>query len=121
MSQDEPHTTIIVGIAVDTAKLLSAWEVVSELFLNYADEVIEALTLIAEAISNPLGISEPNLLAAKDLEELFKQTDQGNITLIGTSPKKYGISLRKHSRKAAMCYNYIPRTPRHLPYQRRTY
>ncbi len=51
MRQDEKYTAVIVGIASDTAKLASIWEAFRKLFLDYADEVIEALTPVAEAMS----------------------------------------------------------------------
>lgn len=122
MNSDEKHTAIIIGIASDAAKAVAIWEAFRKLFLDYADEVIEALTPVAEAMSIPLlfGVDEPYLSTEK-LEDLFKQMDASCITLTGTSPKEYGMSLQKHSRKPTMHYNYIPRTPRNLPYQRRAF
>ena len=114
MIQDKKHTAVIIGIASDAAKAISIWEAFRQLFLDYADEVIEALTPIAEALSVPC-------LSADELEKLFNQMEGSGVTLTGTSPKEYGMSLRKCPRKTAMHYNYIPRTPRNLPYQRRTY
>lgn len=122
MSQDEKYTAVIIGIASDAAKALAIWEVFRKLFLDYADEVIEALTPIAEAMSIPFlfGVDEPYLSIEK-LEDLFKQVDESSITLTGTSPKKYGMPLQKRSQKLTMHYNYIPRTPKNPPYQRRAY
>ena len=114
MSQDERYTAVIIGIASDTAKVVAIWEAFRKLFLNYADEVIEALTPIAGALSAPC-------LSADELEKLFKQVEEDNKALIGTSPKEYGMSLQKHSHKPTMHYNYIPRTPKNLPYQRRAF
>ena len=114
MNQDEQYTIVIIGIASDAAKAISIWEAFRQLFLNYADEVIEVLTPIAETLSAPC-------LSDDELEKLFKQAEESNISLIGTSPKEYGMSLQKHPHKADMHYNYIPRTPRNLPYQRRAH
>lgn len=114
MSQDEKYTAVIIGIASDAAKALAIWEVFRKLFLDYADEVIEALTPIAEAMSIPC-------LSADELEKLFNQVDENSVTLTGTSPKKHGMPLQKRSHKATMHYNYIPRIPKNLPYQRRAY
>lgn len=41
--------------------------------------------------------------------------------IVGTSPKKYGMSLHKRQNQVATHYNYIPRVPRNQPYQRRAY
>jgi len=122
MSQDETYTAVIIGIASDVSKVVSIWEAFRKLFLDYADKVIEALTSVDEAMSIPLpfGIDEPYLSDEK-LEDLFKQMDENSIILTGTSPKEYGMSRQKHPRKATIHYNYIPRIPRNLPYQRRAY
>lgn len=115
MNQDEKYTGVIVGIASDAAKAISIWEAFRELFLAYADELIEALAPVAEAMSVPY-------LSAEKLEDLFKQVEEeSSITVTATSPKEYGMSLQKHPRKATMHYNYIPRIPKNLPYQRRAY
>lgn len=40
----------------------------------------------------------------------------------GVTPKKYGLSLqKKHLHKLFTPYQYIPITPKNLPYMRRTY
>lgn len=40
----------------------------------------------------------------------------------GVTPKKYGLSLqKKHLHKPFTPYQYIPITPKNLPYMRRTY
>lgn len=36
-------------------------------------------------------------------------------------PKRNGIPPKKHSCKPSVPYQYIPITPKHLPYMRRTY
>lgn len=119
MSQNEKYAAII-GIASDIARVVSVWEAFRQLFADYADEVIEALAPIAEAFSNPFGISDLSLSTEK-LEDLFKQVEESCVTSTGTSPKEYGMSLQKRHFKATMRYNYIPRIPRNLPYQRRAY
>ena len=57
MSQNENYDAIIVGICHDAAVLAEMWEVVRTLFMDYAEDVIAALTPIAEAF----GIEEPHL------------------------------------------------------------
>lgn len=39
----------------------------------------------------------------------------------GVTPKKYGQSLQKHSKKSFKQYDYIPIMAKNLPYQRRTF
>lgn len=40
----------------------------------------------------------------------------------GVTPKKYGLSLqKKHLHKPFTPYQYIPITPKNLPYMRRTF
>lgn len=40
----------------------------------------------------------------------------------GVAPKKYGLSLqKKHLHKPFTPYQYIPITPKNLPYMRRTF
>lgn len=40
----------------------------------------------------------------------------------GVTPKKYGLSLqKKHLHKPFAPYQYIPITPKNLPYMRRTF
>lgn len=51
MSQNENYDAIIVGICHDAAVLPEMWEVVRTLFMGYAEDVIAALTPIAEAIN----------------------------------------------------------------------
>lgn len=51
-------------------------------------------------------------------EECSGDTDE---RVEGVPPKKYGMSLRRSSLVTPIHYNYIPRTARNLPYQRRAY
>ena len=118
MSQDEKHTAAIIGIASEVAKAVTIWEAFRKLFLDFAEEAMAAAIAFDEAMNK---VTEQSYLYEQKLEELSKQIEENCVTLTGTSPKKYGMSLQKHPRKATMHYNYIPRTPRNLPYQRRAY
>lgn len=51
----------------------------------------------------------------------YKQAEEQSIASVGTSPKKYGMSLHKRQNQVATHYNYIPRVPRNQPHQRRAY
>lgn len=95
MSQNENYDAIIVGICHDAAVLAEMWEVVRTLFMDYAEDVIAALTPIAEAF----GIEEPH----------------------HTPLKKCGIKAYRRPQRAQIHYNYIPRAVRNQPYQRRAY
>ncbi len=116
MNQDERSTAVIIGICSDVANLVSAWEAVTILFTEYAETLIKIL----ESGAEQLMISEPSHLSGTELDDLFKQLEENSATLIATSPKKYGMSLRRGSQRVSS-YNYIPRAIRNRPYQRRAY
>lgn len=63
--------------------------------------------------------------AAKSIAEFFEELYNDPELwpkCNGIPPKKYGLSLqKKHSCKPSVPYRYIPITPKHLPYMRRTY
>ena len=98
-------------------------EAVIELIRQDAERLMVEFTALADAVSKALGIAGCSMQeAAEALEKLFKQAEEQSIASVGTSPKKYGMSLHKRrQRKTAMHYNYIPKVPRNQPYQRRAY
>lgn len=118
MSQNEKYDEVIIGICHDAALLAERWDAVRKLFIDYAEEVIEALSQVAEAIPNPFGIEEPNL-SAEELDRLIRTVDDSQH--LNTPPKKYGADRYRHPQKTHIHYNYIPRAVRNQPYQRRTY
>lgn len=119
MNQDEKRTAVIIGIASEVAKAVTIWEAFRKLFLDFAEEVLAAAIVFDEAQNK---ITEQSYLFEQKLEEFSKQIEENCITLTGTSPKEYGMSLRKSPHRSdTMYHNHIPRAPRNLPYQRRVY
>jgi len=94
-----------------------------DLIRQKADELMVEFTALADAVSRALGVAGCSIQeAAEAFEKLFKQAEEQSIASVGTSPKKYGMSLRKRrQRETAMHYNYIPKPIRNQPYQRRSY
>ena len=115
MSQNENYDAIIVGICHDAAVLAEMWEVVRTLFMDYAEDVIAALTPIAEAF----GIEEPHL--SQEAVESQIMTVEDVRQHPNTPPKKCGVKAHRRPQRVQMHYNYIPRAVRNQPYQRRAY
>lgn len=110
MDQNENYDAIIVGLCHDAAVLAEMWEVVRTLFMDYAENVIAALTPIAEAINPSQEDVESQIMAIEDVRR------HPNIP-----PKKCGIKAHRRLQRVQMHYNYIPRAIRNQPYQRRAY
>lgn len=85
----------------------------------------EDMRFCVEHISRIISAFEQSLKAMTSALTVFYSTvievEDTEMKNMGTPPKKYGMSLRKYSRRAPIHYNYIPRAPRNLPYMRRTY
>ena len=103
MDQNENYDAIIVGICNDAAVLAEMWEVVRTLFMDYVEDVIAALTPIAEAIN----------LSQEAVENMRQHPN--------TPPKKCGVKAQRRPQRVQIHYNYIPRAVRNQPYQRRAY
>lgn len=96
------------------------WGAFQKLFGDYVEEVIAALTPVAEALAGPILFgNEPPDLSEEELERLIRTVD--NSQHLNTPPKKYGADRYRHPQKTHIHYNYIPRAVRNQPYQRRTY
>ena len=97
-------------------------EEVIELIRQKAKELLLDFDTLADAVNRALGIVGYSMQEATEaFEKLFKQAEEQSIASVGTSPKKYGMSLPKRQNQVATHYNYIPRVPRNQPHQRRAY
>lgn len=110
MDQNENYDAIIVSICNDAAVLAEMWEVVRTLFMDYVEDVIAALTPIAEAINLSQEAVESQIMTVEDMRQ------HPNTPL-----KKCGIKAHRRPQRVQMHYNYIPRAVRNQPYQRRAY
>lgn len=110
MDQNENYDAIIVSICNDAAVLAEMWEVVRTLFMDYVEDVIAALTPIAEAINLSQEAVESQIMTVEDMMQ------HPNTPL-----KKCGIKAHRRPQRVQMHYNYIPRAVRNQPYQRRAY
>ena len=110
MDQKENYDAIIVSICNDAAVLAEMWEVVRTLFMDYVEDVIAALTPIAEAINLSQEAVESQIMTVEDMRQ------HPNTPL-----KKCGIKAHRRPQRVQMHYNYIPRAVRNQPYQRRAY
>lgn len=110
MDQNENYDAIIVSICNDAAVLAEMWEVVRTLFMDYVEDVIAALTPIAEAINLSQEAVESQIMTVEDMRQ------HPNTPL-----KKCGIKAHRRPQRVQMHYNYISRAVRNQPYQRRTY
>lgn len=110
MDQNENYDAIIVSICNDAAVLAEMWEVVRTLFMDYVEDVIAALTPIAEAINLFQEAVESQIMTVEDMRQ------HPNTPL-----KKCGIKAHRRPQRVQMHYNYIPRAVRNQPYQRRAY
>lgn len=120
MNQNEKHNEVIVGICHDAVLLTDIWGAFQKLFEDYVEEVIAALTPVAEALAGPILFgNEPPDLSEEELERLIRTVV--NSQHLNTPPKKYGADRYRHPQKTHIHYNYIPRAVRNQPYQRRTY
>ena len=97
-------------ICHDAAVLVELWEVVRTPFMDYAEDVIAALTPIAEAINLSQEAVESQIMTVEDVRRHPN-----------TTPKKCGIKAHRRPQRVQMHYNYIPRAVRNQPYQRRAY
>ena len=120
MSQNEKYGEFVIGVCHDTALLTEIWEAFQKFFCDYVEEVIAALTPVAEALAGPILFgNEPPDLSEEELERLIRTVDDSQH--LNTPPKKYGADRHRHPRKTHIHYNYIPRAVRNQPYQRRIY
>lgn len=119
MNQNEKYDAFISGIFHDAAILAEMWEVVRTLFMDYAEDVLAALTPIAEAFSNPFGIEEPYLSQEAVENQIMALEDVRQHP--NTQPKKCSIKAHRRPQRVHFHYNYIPRAVRNQPYQRRAY
>ena len=110
MDQNENYDAIIVSICNDAAVLAEMWEVVRTLFMDYVEDVIAALTPIAEAINLSQEAVESQIMTVEDVRQ------DPNTPL-----KKCGVKPHRRPQRVQMHYNYIPRAVRNQPYQRRAY
>lgn len=111
MDQNENYDAIIVSICNDAAVLAEMWEVVRTLFMDYVEDVIAALTPIAEAINLSQEAVESQIMTVEDMRQHPTNTPL----------KKCGIKAHRRPQRVQMHYNYIPRAVRNQPYQRRAY
>lgn len=120
MNQNEKYNEVIVGICHDAALLAEIWGAFQKLFGNYVEEAIAALTPVAEALAGPIlfGIEAPSL-SEEEINRIIRMVDDGREQ--DAAPKKRVIKTLRCPLKASSHYNYIPRTPKNLPYQRRAY
>lgn len=120
MSQNERYDEFVIGVCHDAALLAEIWEAFRKLFGDYAEEVIAALTPVAEALAGPILFGdEPPDLSAEELDRLIRTVDDDQH--LDTQPKKYGADRHRRPQKTHIRYNYIPRVVRNQPYQRRAY
>lgn len=120
MNQDEQYTGIIIGLSLDIAKLFYMWENFRNLFMDCACQLIEAFdTVTTQGYESSPAFKYLSGYLSEELENFLKNLDENRDNLAVTSPKKPKRSIQKYPRKMSICYNYIPRTPRNLPYQRR--
>ena len=110
MDQNENYDAIIVGICHDAAVLAEMWEVVQTLFMDYAEDVIAALTPIAEAINLSQEAVESQIMTVENMRQHPN-----------TPPKMCGVKAQRRPQRVQIHYNYIPRAVRNQPYQRRAY
>lgn len=117
MNQNEKYNEVIVGICHDAALLAEIWGAFQKLFGDYVEEVIAALTPVAEALAGPLlfGIEAPGL-SEEEINRIIRTVDDGREQDV--APKKRVIKPLRCPLKASNHYNYIPKN---LPYQRRTF
>ena len=120
MNQNEKHNEVIVGICHDAALLAEIWGAFQKLFGDYVEEAIAALAPVAEALAGPLlfGIEAPGL-SEEEINRIIRTVDDGREQDV--APKKRVTKPLRCPLKASNHYNYIPRTPKNLPYQRRAY
>lgn len=78
--------------------------------MDYVEDVIAALTQIAEAINLSQEAVESQIMTVEDMRQ------HPNTPL-----KKCGIKAHRRPQRVQMHYNYIPRAVRNQPYQRRAY
>lgn len=120
MGQNEKYDEFVIGIHHDTTLLVEIWGEFQKLFGDYVEEVIAALEPVAEALAAPILLgNEPPDLSAEELDRLIRTVN--NSQQLDSPPKKDGAVRHRHSQKTHIRYNYIPRTPKNLPYQRRAY
>ena len=82
-----------------------------------------SISIFGESHGPAIGVVIDNLPPGEyiDIEELGRFLSRRAPKKDGTTPKKYGMSLRKCQRRTSVHYHYIPTTPRNLPYMRRAY
>lgn len=115
--------TAFQKVAIDAATLCRAWNTYKQVFSDYVDAIIEALEPATKALTEAFCIDSyiPPELDGERIEKLLKQAEDICCNQAGTHWQRDRKSLRGLPRHEPIYYNYIPRIPRNLPYQRRTY
>lgn len=87
-----------------TEDIAKAFEAFREAINQLAADIVDAWEAVTVTVS-----------AVLDDDALWPKRN-------GVTPKKYGLSLqKKHLHKPFTPYQYIPITPKNLPYMRRTF
>lgn len=95
MNQNERYDEFVIGVYHDAALLAEIWEAFQKLFGDYVEEVIVALTPVAEALAGPILFgNEPPDLSAEELDRLIRTVDDGQH--LNTQPKRYGAVRYRH-------------------------
>ena len=86
-----------------TEDIVKAFEAFSEAINQLAADIVDAWEAVTVTVS-----------AVLDDDVLWPNR-------YGMPPKKFGLSLQKHSKKSFKRYDYIPIMTKNLPYQRRAF
>lgn len=108
-----------VGVALTEQDMRYCSELIGKIISEKMEEIIAAFELIGEAFSTAFNIGCETCEA---LQAAFSEIEAAaKVENHGTPPKKYGMSLRRCTRRTFVHYHYIPIAPRNLPYMRRAY
>lgn len=111
-----------VGVALTEEDMRYCSELISKIIAEEMEKILAAFEVIGEAFSTAFDIGLQGWAeACEAIQTAFSEIEDVAKVESGTPPKKYGMSLRKRPYNSVCRYHYIPKTPRNLPYMRRTY
>ena len=112
-----------IGVALTEEDMRYCSELISRIIAEKMEEILAAFEVIEKAAAIAFNIGLQGCVeACEALQVAFGELeDIAKVDNPATSPKKYGMSLRKCPRRTPVHYHYIPIAPRNLPYMRRAY
>lgn len=97
-------------------------EIINRVVNECIKEILALFEKLGEAMSEAFNAGFKGCIETYEtLQAALKEVEDVSGIRTGASPKKNKMSVRNCPRRTSVHYNYIPRSPRNLPYMKRAY